>query len=158
MRRTRAFAAGRAELGPPMRGGDEIAELGRAVHKMADEIEATQAKQSAFFNALSQLNGNQAKLVRAKIEDAEDEYAKRNSGEYATLPVWEAAQIILRKSGRAMTTREIVAALRDGGKQLGPKATSAVSAALKQGKAGEIFKPVKISGARQRWTLRDDGS
>jgi len=40
MRETRAFAAGRAPLGSPPRGGDEIAELGRDIHRMADEIES----------------------------------------------------------------------------------------------------------------------
>jgi signal transduction histidine kinase len=40
MRETRAFASGRSVLGPPPKGGDEIAELGRAIHRMADEIES----------------------------------------------------------------------------------------------------------------------
>jgi signal transduction histidine kinase len=39
-RETRDYAAGRGELGSPPRGGDEIAELGRSIHRMADEIEA----------------------------------------------------------------------------------------------------------------------
>lgn len=40
MRETRAFAAGREPLGTPPGGGDEIAELGRSIHRMADEIES----------------------------------------------------------------------------------------------------------------------
>jgi signal transduction histidine kinase len=40
MRETRAFAAGRRPLGAPPRGGDEIAELGQSIHRMADEIES----------------------------------------------------------------------------------------------------------------------
>ena len=40
MRETRAFAAGRKPLGAPPGGGDEIAELGRSIHRMADEIES----------------------------------------------------------------------------------------------------------------------
>ena len=40
MRETRSFASGQTPLGAPPRGGDEIAELGRAVHRMADEIES----------------------------------------------------------------------------------------------------------------------
>ncbi len=39
MRETRSFAAGKTPMGRPPRGGDEIAELGRAIHRMADEIE-----------------------------------------------------------------------------------------------------------------------
>ncbi len=49
MRETRSFAAGRMPLGAAPRGGDEIAELGRAVHRMADEIESRNAYNREFI-------------------------------------------------------------------------------------------------------------
>jgi len=51
MRRTRDFAAGRSALGPPLRGKDEIAELGRAIHRMAGEIEARSRYNRDFIRA-----------------------------------------------------------------------------------------------------------
>lgn len=49
MREARAFAAGRMPLGVAPRGGDEIAELGRAIHRMADEIEARNTYNREFI-------------------------------------------------------------------------------------------------------------
>ncbi len=49
MRETRAFAAGRKPLGKPLRGGDEIAELGRSIHSMADEMESRNSYNRDFI-------------------------------------------------------------------------------------------------------------
>ena len=81
--------------------------------------------------------------------------ADKEKGEFANMAVWEAAKLILEREEREMTTREITDALRAGGKALGSKATSAVSAALNTGKAAEVFQRVKISGSRQRWKLKE---
>jgi DNA-binding ferritin-like protein len=134
---------------------DIIARTERIHRQVAEEIDTVATKRHAFFNALRQLDEYHAEDVAEKIHEIEEAQARNGSGEFGGLSVWKAAKIVLQKTGREMTTREIVEALRDGGKELGPKATSAVSAALRTGKAADVFKPVKISGSRQRWALKE---
>ena len=134
---------------------DIIEQTNRIGAQMSEERDALGMKRQTFFRALQQLDTEHAKAVLDKINAVEEAQAEKDWGEYANLPVWEAAKIVLERAGRDMTTKEIVEALRKGGKRLGPKATSAVSAALRTGKAADVFKPFKISGKRLRWSLRE---
>jgi len=126
--------------------------------RLQDEEIALATKRQTFFNALAQLDKSRASQVRGQVLEIEEQLLEKDAGEFSDLHVWEAARIVLQRTGREMTTREIVAAIEEGGKALGPKATSKVSAALRTGKAAEMFKPVKISGSRQRWALIKQGT
>lgn len=123
--------------------------------QMSEERDAVGMKRETFFRALEQLDPSCAKTVLAKINAMEEARAQKDKGEFASMSVWQAAKIILERAGREMATKEIADALRAGGKILGPKATSALSAALRTGKAADVFQPVRLSGQRQRWKLKE---
>ncbi len=135
---------------------DIIERINRLKGQLEEEQLELQSKRGAFVNAFVQVDSDRAHKVIKEAQAMEETFAQREKGEFASMAVWEAARIILQRAGRDMTTREIAEALRKGGKKLvGVKATSSVSAALQQGKAAEVFQPVKISGQRQRWALRE---
>ncbi len=122
--------------------------------QMSAERDAVALKRQTFVQALYQLNSVRASGLMDRINEMEEAQVQKDKGEFANMAVWEAAKIVLERVGREMTTREIVEALRKGGKNFDKgKATSAVSAALRTGKAAGVFTPLKISGKRLRWTL-----
>jgi hypothetical protein len=134
--------------------GEVTEQLAFLRKQVEQEIGEASMKRIAFVQALDQLDAERSREVKRKAREMEKGFEDRARGEYADMPVWEAARIILQRAGRDLTTKEIVDELRKGGKKLGPKPTSSVSAALRQGKAGEVFEPRKVSGSRLRWALR----
>jgi hypothetical protein len=132
-----------------------VLEANRLRAQIEEEIDSLNQRRVAFAQTLGQLDHNQAQETLREARTLEIASVNRERGEFADMPVWEAARIVLQRAGRDLTTREIVDELRKGGKKMDGKATSKVSAALRQGKAADIFEARKISGSRQRWKLRE---